>query len=88
MDLLKFLLQRGIEGIRVMRNYQMNSESHLASKVPKCLVQLAVLRFVPALDLMIELMMVEAALEPFEQEVIMAWSVNDYIKFVNRLTKN
>jgi len=47
-----------------MRNDQMNSESHPASNVPKCLVQLAVLRLVPALDLMIELMMVEATLEP------------------------
>jgi len=49
-----------------MRNYQMDSESHSALNVPKCLVQLAVLRLVPALDLMIELMMVEATLEPFE----------------------
>lgn len=66
----------------------MDSESHLASNVPKGLIQLAVLQLVPALDLMIELMMVEAALEPFEQEVITARSVNDYTNFVNRLMKN
>lgn len=71
-----------------MQNDQMNSESHPASNVPKCLVQLAVLRLVPALDLMIELMMVEVTLEPFEQEIITARSVNDYINFVNRLMKN
>lgn len=70
-----------------MRNNKMNSTSRLTSNVPKCLVQLAVLRLVPALDLMIEPMMVEATLEPFERE-IMARSVNDYIKFVNRLMQN
>ena len=48
-----------------MQNNKMNSASHAASNVPKCLVQFAVLRSVPALDLMIELMMVEATLEPF-----------------------
>ena len=49
-----------------MRNNKMNSASHPASNVPKRLIQLAVLRLVPALDLMIELMMVGATLEPFE----------------------
>ena len=87
-DFLNLLLQRGIEGIRSMRNYQMNSESHSALNVPKCLVQFAVLRLVPALDLMIELMMVEAILEPFEQGIITARSVNDYINFVNVLMQN
>jgi len=66
----------------------MNSVSHVASNVPNCLVQLAVLRLVPALDLMIELMMVEAILEPFEQEIITARSVNDYINFVNGLMQD
>ena len=71
-----------------MRNDQMNSESHSTLNVPKCLVQFAVLRLVPALDLMIELMMVEAILEPFEQGIITARSVNDYINFVNVLMQN
>jgi len=66
----------------------MNSESHPTSNVQKCLVQLAVLWLVPALDLMIELMMVEATLEPFEREIIMARSVNDYTNFVNGLMQN
>jgi len=84
MDFLKW----GIEEIRSMRNDQMNSESHSASNVPKCLVQLAVLRLVPpALDL-IELMMVGATLEPFEQEIITVRSVNDYINFVNGLMQS
>ena len=71
-----------------MLNNKMNSASHAASNVPKCLVQFAVLRSVPALDLMIELMMVGATLEPFEQEIITARSVNDYINFVNGLMKD
>ncbi len=71
-----------------MRNDQINSASHPVSSVPKCLVQLAVLRLVPALDLMIELMMVGATLEPFEQEIITVRSVNDYINFVNGLMQS
>lgn len=55
-----------MEGIKSIQNYRMNSESHLASNFPKFLIQLAVKRLVPALDLMIELMMVEAALEPLK----------------------
>ena len=62
MDFLKW----GIEEIVSMRNNKMNSTSRPTSNVPKCLVQLAVLWLVPALDLMIEPMMVEATLEPFE----------------------
>ena len=57
-------------------------ESHLTSNLPKDPIQFAVLWLVPALDLMIELMTEEAALEP------MARSVNDYTKFVNILIQN
>ena len=77
-----------MEGIKSIQNYRMNSESHWASNFPKFLIQLAVKRLVPALDLMIELMMVEAILEPFEQGIITARSVNDYINFVNVLMQN